>query len=255
MSNPAVRCENLQKRFGDVVAVASLSFTVAQGEIYGLLGPNGAGKTTTMRVLAGLLTPSAGRVEVSGVDVSLNADLAKQRLGYLSGGAGLYPRLSPREIMTYTGRIYGMNQEQVSSRTAGLCAELGMASFMDRKAETLSTGQKQRVCLARAVFHDPATLILDEPTSGLDVLASLGLRQFMLAQRERGKAIVICTHYLAEAELICDRVGFVHNGRMVKEGTPQELRAATGTSSLEQAFLAVVSAPGPALTTDVEGAS
>jgi len=242
VSNLAIQCQNLEKRFGDVVAVASVSFSVAKGEIYGLLGPNGAGKTTTMRVLAGLLAPTGGHVEVSGVDVSTNADLAKQQLGYLSGGAGLYARLSPREIMTYTGRIYGMAIEQVNARTMALATQLDMTSFMDRKAETLSTGQKQRVCLARAVFHDPPTLILDEPTSGLDVFASIGLRQFVLSEKARGKGIVICTHYLAEAELICDRVGFVHQGRIVKEGTPTELREATGASSLEQAFLAVVQA-------------
>ncbi|MDX2021192.1 MAG: ABC transporter ATP-binding protein [Deltaproteobacteria bacterium] len=238
--SPAILCDDLQKRFGDVIAVAGLSFTVAAGEIYGLLGPNGAGKTTTMRVLAGLLLPTAGVVTVDGVNVSADPDRAKQKLGFLSGGAGLYARLRPREILTYTGRVYGMSHDAISARTTALTEQLDMASFLDRRAETLSTGQKQRVSLARAVFHDPPVLILDEPTSGLDVFASLGLRAFVMAERQRGKGIVISTHYLAEAELICDRVGFVHQGRIVEEGTPTQLRAATGASSLEQAFLAVV---------------
>lgn len=236
----AILCRELQKRFGDVIAVADLSFTVSPGEIYGLLGPNGAGKTTTMRVLAGLLLPTTGTVHVDGVDVSADPDRAKQKLGFLSGGAGLYARLSPREILTYTGRVYGMNEAAIAVRTKALVDQLDMASFLDRRAETLSTGQKQRVCLARAVFHDPPVLILDEPTAGLDVLASLGLREFVLAERGRGKGVVISTHYLAEAELICDRVGFVHQGRIVEEGTPTQLRLATGASSLEQAFLAMV---------------
>ena len=240
MLAPAILCRDLQKRFGDVIAVAGLSFTVSPGEIYGLLGPNGAGKTTTMRVLAGLLLPTSGTVAVDGVDVSVDPDLAKQKLGFLSGGAGLYARLRPHEILSYTGRVYGMSEDNIASRTAALTQQLDMADFLDRKAETLSTGQKQRVCLARAVFHDPPVLILDEPTAGLDVLASLGLREFVLAERTRGKGIVISTHYLAEAELICDRVGFVHNGRIVEEGTPTQLRNVTGASSLEQAFLSMV---------------
>jgi ABC-type multidrug transport system ATPase subunit len=245
----AILCCNLQKRFGDVIAVDRLSFTVSPGEIYGLLGPNGAGKTTTMRVVAGLLLPTAGAVHVDGVDVSVDPDQAKQRLGFLSGGAGLYARLSPQEILIYTGRVYGMNETAITARITALVDQLGMASFLGRRAETLSTGQKQRVCLARAVFHDPPVLILDEPTAGLDVLASLGLREFVLAERSRGKGIVISTHYLAEAELICDRVGFVHQGRIVEEGTPTQLRLATGASSLEQAFLAMVTRSAAATVT------
>ncbi|MCG5056259.1 MAG: ABC transporter ATP-binding protein [Myxococcales bacterium] len=235
-----ISCQELQKRFGDIVAVASVSFRVRAGEIYGLLGPNGAGKTTTLRVLAGLLTPSGGQALVAGVDVARDPDGAKRRLGFLSGGAGLYGRLTAREILSYTGRIYDMSRPRIAARIAELTTTLDLAAFLDQRAETLSTGQKQRVSLARAVFHDPPVLILDEPTSGLDVLASQGLRTFVLDEKTRGKAIVMSTHYLAEAELICDRVGFVHAGRIVKEGTPAALRAETHSASLEQAFLSVV---------------
>lgn len=239
VSDP-ILCSDLSKRFGDVVAVASVSFSVKAGEIYGLLGPNGAGKTTTMRVLAGLLMPSGGLVQVAGVNVADDPRHAKQRLGFLSAGAGLYARLSCRELLNYTGKLYDLGPSAIRMRVAELEKNLAMAEWMDRRAETLSTGQKQRVSLARAVFHDPSVLILDEPTSGLDVLASQGLRQFVLEEKSRGKAIVMSTHYLAEAELICDRVGFVHRGRIVEEGTPAQIRERTGASSLEQAFLAVV---------------
>ena len=239
LADATVICSELAKRFGDVEAVISVSFAVNAGEVYGLLGPNGAGKTTTMRILAGLLAPSAGTVTVAGVDVGSAAQHAKRRLGFLSAGAGLYARLSGRELLRYTGRIYDMPAEAIGRRIEELAEALVLHDFLDQRAETLSTGQKQRVSLARAVFHDPPVLILDEPTSGLDVLASHGLRQFVLSEKARGKAIIMSTHYLAEAELICDRIGFVHRGRVLAEGSPARLREQTQAPTLEHAFLSL----------------
>jgi sodium transport system ATP-binding protein len=238
---PGVAVQHLTKRFGAAVAVDDLSFTVAPGEIYGLLGPNGAGKTTTLRVLAAILAPSEGRAELAGVDVARDAQAARRRLGFLTGTTGLYARLTGRELLRYFGRLHGMPEAAIAARTALLARALDLEPILNRRCEALSTGQRQRLSVARAVLHDPAVLILDEPTVGLDVLASRFLRDFVRGERDRGKAVIFSTHYLAEAELLCDRIGLIHRGRMLAEGSPADLRArADGAASLEEAFLRFV---------------
>jgi sodium transport system ATP-binding protein len=240
MPEPLAILDGVSKSFGDVVAVALLSLSVNRGEIYGLLGPNGAGKTTALRMLAGLLAPSAGTARIA--DREAGTEWAKRRIGYLSGSTGLFGRLTPREILVYFGRIYGLDKSDIRERVARLSPSLALESILDRRAEGLSTGERQRVSIARAVLHDPPVLILDEPTSGLDVLASRFLRDFVRAERDRGKAIVFSTHYLAEAELLCDRVGFLHRGRLLCEGSPAEIRVAQSASTLEAAFLSLADA-------------
>ena len=242
-----VEIENLVKSFGATVAVAGLSLTVAPGEIYGLLGPNGAGKTTTLRVLAGILTASSGRVAVAGVDVAADSQEARRRVGFLTGTTGLYARLTAREQLTYFGRLHGMPRDRVAARIDWIARTLDFVALLDRRCETLSTGNRQRVSVARAVLHDPPVLILDEPTVGLDVLATRFLRDFVRAERARGKTVIYSTHYMAEAELLCDRIGLCYRGRPLAEGTPTALRAAAAgpgggapVSSLEEAFLALV---------------
>jgi sodium transport system ATP-binding protein len=232
----------LGKSFGAARAVAGLTLAVARGEIYGLLGPNGAGKTTALRMLAGLLAPTEGRAQVMGVDVAKEPQRAKARLGFSSANTGLYARLTGREVLSFFGRLQGMPRSVLERRIVHLAGVLEIGPLLDRRCETLSTGERQRVSLARAVLHDPPVLILDEPTSGLDVLASRFLRDFVLAERGRGKAIVFSTHYLAEAELLCDRIGLLFRGGLLREGTPAELRAEAGTSTLEEAFLRLVAA-------------
>jgi sodium transport system ATP-binding protein len=240
-ARPGVVVEHLVKRFGAAVAVDDLSFSVARGEIYGLLGPNGAGKTTTLRVLAAILTPTAGRAAVAGVDVAADPQRARGQLGFLTGSTGLYARLDGRELLRYFGRLHGLPDATIAARTELLCRALDLGDVLDRRCEQLSTGQRQRLSVARAVLHDPPVLVLDEPTVGLDVLASRFLRDFVRGERDRGKAVVFSTHYLAEADLLCDRIGLIHRGRMLAEGSPGELRArAGGTSSLEEAFLRFV---------------
>jgi sodium transport system ATP-binding protein len=239
---PGVVVDNLTKLFGPHAAVDGLSLSVAPGEIYGLLGPNGAGKTTTLRVLAGILSPSSGRATVAGIEVGTRSQEAKRRLGFLTGSTGLYARLTARELLTYFGRLHGMSRDLVRGRIDGLARTLDFAALLDRRCEALSSGQKQRVSVARAVLHDPPVLILDEPTVGLDVLASRFLRDFVRAERDRGKAVIFSTHYLAEAELLCDRIGLLYRGRMLREDSPAALRAASGAASLEEAFLSLVEA-------------
>jgi sodium transport system ATP-binding protein len=242
-TTPAVLVEHLAKTFGDALAVDDLSFAVPAGEIYGLLGPNGAGKTTTLRVLAGILAPSAGRATVAGVDVAQDPQAARGRLGFLTGTTGLYARLTGRELLGYFGRLHGMSRDAIAGRIALLARALDLDPVLDRRCEALSTGQRQRVSVARAVLHDPPVLILDEPTVGLDVLASRFLRDFVRAERDRGKGVIFSTHYLAEAELLCDRIGLLHRGRLLAEGSPGDLRAlAGGATSLEEAFLRLVAA-------------
>ena len=219
-------------------AVDDLTLSVFPGEIYGLLGPNGAGKTTALRMLAGLLQPSSGQALVLGLEAASLS--AKQRMGFLSGSTGLYGRLTPRETLQYFGRIYRLSEGDLHSRIATLAGLLGFADLLDRRCENLSSGEKQRVSLARAVLHDPPVLILDEPTSGLDVLASRSLRDFVGSERARGKAVLFSTHYLAEAELLCDRIGLLFRGRLLREGTPASIRAECGAVTLEEAFLKLV---------------
>jgi sodium transport system ATP-binding protein len=246
MSEPAVVVESLVKAFGPTAAVRDLSFTVAPGEIYGLLGPNGAGKTTTLRILAGILVPTSGRVRVTGIDVAADTRAVRRRLGFLTNTTGLYPRLNGRELLRYFARLYGLSPALADARIDTLVRALELGAFFDRRAEALSTGERQRLSIARAVLHDPEVLILDEPTAGLDVLASRFLRDFVRAERDRGKAVLFSTHYLAEAELLCDRIGLLHQGRLLAEGAPPALRAlAADAPSLEEAFLRLVARSAP----------
>jgi sodium transport system ATP-binding protein len=240
MAEPAVFMQELTKAFGRVRAVDGLSLAIAAGEIYGLLGPNGAGKTTALRMLAGLLSPSSGHARLMGIDVGVHPQRAKGKLGFLSASTGLYARLSARELLVYFGRVNGLESASIERRLVELTRALDLGRILDRRCETLSTGERQRVSLARAVFHDPPVMILDEPTSGLDVLASRFLRDFVRAERNRGKAIIFSTHYLAEAELLCDRIGLLFRGRLLREGTPPALRAEAGAATLEEAFLTFV---------------
>jgi len=245
MPEPAVVVESLVKSFGPTTAVDGLTFSVAAGEIYGLLGPNGAGKTTTLRVLAGMLRPSAGRTRVAGLDVADHALAVRRRLGFLTSTTGLYPRLTGRELLAYFARLHGLSPADARSRIAALAEALKLGPFFDRRCDAFSTGERQRLSIARAVLADPEVLILDEPTAGLDVLASRFLRDFVRAEHDRGKAVLFSTHYLAEAELLCDRIGLLHRGRLLAEGTPAALRAAAGDApSLEEAFLRLVGNDG-----------
>jgi len=240
MAEPAVSMQELTKAFGRMHAVDGLSLAIPAGEIYGLLGPNGAGKTTALRMLAGLLAPTGGHVRLMGIDVAVHPQRAKAKLGFLSASTGLYARLSARELLVYFGRVNQMADAAIARRLEVLTGALDLGRILERRCEALSTGERQRVSLARAVFHDPPVMILDEPTSGLDVLASRFLRDFVRAERDRGKAIIFSTHYLAEAELLCDRIGLLFRGRLLREGTPSALRAEAGAATLEEAFLTFV---------------
>lgn len=223
------------------LAVDGLNFQVHAGEIYGLLGPNGAGKTTTLRVLSGLIAPTSGRALVNGVDVTLEPMAAKRFIGFLTANTGLYQRLSPRELLPYFGELCGLDKPTIARRTEELIEFLGMRDFADLRCGALSTGQKQRTNIARALVADPPILILDEPTLGLDVLTNRVILEFVRRERDNGKAILLSTHYLDEAETLCDRIGLLHQGKLVAEGDMPALRARTGHERLTDIFLALVS--------------
>ena len=239
---PLISAHELSRVFGDLVAVDRVSFQVAEGEIYGLLGPNGAGKTTTLRMLAGLLTPSAGSVRVAGASPAEEPLVVKRALGYLTADTALYGRLTPREILRFFGRLNHRSRAWIDARTARLSEELGLGEFLDRRCDRHSTGQRQRAAIARALVHDPPVLVLDEPTASLDVLSARFILDRLVSEKERQKAVLFSTHHMAEAELICDRIGVIHRGRLLAEGTVPELCARAGATSLAGAFLGLIDA-------------
>ncbi len=232
--------EGLTKRFGTVTAVASLSFDVRRGEVYSLLGPNGAGKTTTLRCLAALLRPSSGRAVVDGIDVQERPVDARRRLAFLGASAGLYERLTAREFVTYFAHLQGMAGEDADRRVDELIEMFAIGDFAHRLCGSLSTGQRQRVSLARALVHDPPAMVLDEPTLGLDVVSGRAIHDFIVRARSRGKAILLSTHRMDEVELLADRVGVLVGGRLIAEGRPEELLDRTSARNLNLAFLRLV---------------
>jgi len=244
-----IEVEDLVKRFPTtdgrwIEAVAGIRFTVGAGEIYGLLGPNGAGKTTTLRMLCGLLTPTSGSVRINGVDVQAQPRVAKRSIGFLTAQIGLYQRLSPRELLAYFAELNDLEPAAARRRVQELIDWLGMASFADLRCGALSAGQKQRTQIARALIADPPVLILDEPTLGLDVLTNRLILQFIRRQRAHGKAVLLSTHNLDEAERLCDRVGLLHEGRLLGEGDVPTLRRTFGCEHLTDIFLKLAGQTG-----------
>jgi ABC-2 type transport system ATP-binding protein/sodium transport system ATP-binding protein len=246
-----IEVEQLTKRFPlsggrERVAVNALSFSVSAGEVYGVLGPNGAGKTTTLRMLLGLLRPTSGRSTVAGYASTEYPDEVKRRVGLVSASAGLYQWLSVQEMLLFFADLYGVVPAAAKAEMGRLSNLLGLTRFLDQRCVTLSTGQKQRVNLARALIHNPPVLLLDEPTLGLDVLGSQMVREYILHLRAEGKAVILTTHRLDEAERVCTRLGLLHEGQLVSEGTLDELRAQTGCATLVEMFLKL-SRVGPML--------
>ncbi|MBE5316223.1 MAG: ATP-binding cassette domain-containing protein [Xanthomonadales bacterium] len=237
-------CDNLSKQFktktGLVKAVDGVSFRAEDGQITGLLGPNGAGKTTTLRMLYTLMRPDTGTVSVDGVDIFKDAEAARRRLGVLPDARGVYKRLTARENIEYFGRLHGMEDALIRERTARLVAALGMEEILDRQAEGFSQGQRTKTAIARALVHDPKNVILDEPTNGLDVMTTRGLRHFLQQLKSEGRCVVFSSHIMQEVAALCDRIVIIAKGRVVAQGTPDELRALTGETNLEEAFVKAI---------------
>jgi ABC-2 type transport system ATP-binding protein/sodium transport system ATP-binding protein len=230
-----------------LVAVNDLSFHVGAGEVYGLLGPNGAGKTTTIRMLLGLLRPTSGQATIAGYTSSEAPDEVKRRVGLVSASAGLYSGLTVREMLLFFADLYAVPRGEAQAELERLTTLLGITEFLRQRCATLSTGQRQRVNLARALIHRPPVMLLDEPTLGLDVLGSQVVVEYIEHLRSEGKAVILTTHRLDEAERLCTRFGLLHKGRLVSEGTLEELQARSGCATLTQMFLKL-SQVGPQLS-------
>ena len=244
-TGPLIQADQLRKEFHGhggkpIVAVASATFQVEAGEIFGLLGPNGAGKTTLLRMLATIITPTSGRRFVVGRPADEAPNAARKHVGFLSGNTRLYGRLTPRELLRYFGQLYEMSDGDIAQRTGELASSLEMQSFLDRRCDTLSTGQTQKVSIARVLLHDPDVLILDEPTLGLDIMARNTILEFVRAAKVRNHSIIFSTHDMGEAELLCDRVGIIFDGEILCVSRLDELLQQTGTTNLHDAFLAVI---------------
>jgi sodium transport system ATP-binding protein len=238
VSPAAVKVDRLEKTLGKNKVLRGISLEADSGEIFGLLGPNGAGKTTTLRIICTLLAPDAGSVEVLGFDTRNAPEEVRRRVGVVTADIGVYPRLSARENIIYFAELSGVLDGELTRRVDAVLERLDMVPFANQRAESLSSGQKQKVAIARAIVHDPAVLMFDEPTSNLDVLASREIRNFMVESRGRGKCVIFSTHVLHDAERLCDRVTILHEGSVVATGQTADVRGAH--RDLEDAFLELV---------------
>ncbi len=230
--------ERLEKTLGKNKVLRGISFSAQPGEIFGLLGPNGAGKTTTLRIICTLLSPDNGTVDVLGFDTRTSPQEVRKRVGVVTADIGVYPRLTARENIAYFAQLSGVPDRELKHRVDAVIERLDVGSFADQRAESLSSGQKQKLAIARAIVHDPQVLMFDEPTSNLDVLASRDVRQFMVESKGRGKCVIFSTHVMHDAERLCDRITILHEGRVVASGSTAEVRGAG--RELEDAFLELV---------------
>jgi sodium transport system ATP-binding protein len=234
-----IKVKNLEKSFGDFTAVNNISFQVEPGEIFGLLGPNGAGKTTTLRMIAGLITPNGGEVEVCGYKLEQLLEV-KKNIGFLTGSTALYGRLTPVEILEYFGTLNYMPPGLIKERIDYLTTLFQMDEFKDKWCDKLSTGQKQRVSIARTILHDPPVLIFDEPTSGLDIISGQIILDFIKNSKEAGKAVIFSTHNMSEAGFLCDKLALVYKGHVIAAGTVEELKEISGEKTLREVFLSLL---------------
>ena len=237
--------KGLSVGYQGIPLIRDVALCLERGEILTLIGPNGAGKTTLLRMMSRLMNPSGGMVSIRIGNEEITDDIeVKRHIGYLSNNTKLYGRLSAREFLQMLGILYGMSEEDTERRIQEISGVLSMESFLDNRIERLSTGQTQRVSIARCLVHDPQVYIFDEPTLGLDIISSAAIIDFMKGERERGKTVLYSTHYMEEAEFLCDRIVMIYHGKIISEGTPAELRTQTGKNSLREIFAELISREG-----------
>lgn len=240
-----IHVEKLTKIYDDLdrgafTAVDGISFSARQGEIFALLGPNGAGKTTTLRILATMLKPTSGTVTVNGFDVVTQSAQVRRQIGYVSSGTAVYDRMTGWEMVSHFGRLYDIPKDELEHRMTRLFEQLEMRDVRNVLGAKMSSGMKQKVSIARALIHDPPVLIFDEPTVGLDVMVARALLNTIASLRERGKCIIFSTHIMREVERLCDRVAVMGYGKILADGTLDELRNAHGKSDVEEIFFELI---------------
>lgn len=237
-------------------AVKHVSLSVEPGEIVGVLGPNGAGKTTLLRMLGCLMRPTEGEIRYTEGNVRLQSQTEiKRQIGYLSGNTKLYGRLSTRELLTIAGNIYGLSEETIGQRVEEIADVLSMREFLDNRIEKLSTGQTQRASISRCLIHNPKLYIFDEPTLGLDIVSSSAIVDFMQHEKQCGKAVLYSTHYMEEAELLCDRIVMLDHGSVIAQGTLQDIYEQTGSENLRDAFKVLMNKTSPKQNVTMEAQS
>jgi len=229
-----------------IEAVRGISLRVAPGEIYGLLGPNGAGKSTTLRMIAGLMRPDRGRIEICGVDTAREPERARGLVGYLAPDLGVYGRFTPRELLRLFGEFQGLAARDADRRGLELLERLGLGGFTEVRMEGFSGGQKQKVSIARALLHDPRVVVFDEPTTGLDVLTARTVLDLLRDLRAEGRAVVVSTHVMPMVEAVCDRVGIIFDGALRGDAPPREILASHGVATLDEVFFRLAAGGGPA---------
>lgn len=244
-----IKVEKLRKRFirqdknkkkTAFLAVNQISFDAHDGEIIGILGPNGAGKTTLLRMLAGIMEQTSGTVEIDGQNYKKNPLEIKRKIAFLSGNTKLYNRISPHELIQMCGKLYGLEQDLINKREKEILKILNLEELKNARIGNLSTGQTQRVGLARCLVHDPKYYILDEATSGLDIISSQIILDFIKEEKKRGKTILYSTHYMEEAENICDKIIMINKGNVIATSTPEEIKRMTETTNLRDAFFKLI---------------
>ena len=231
---------NAKKKPEEFYADNGISFSVKDGEILGVLGPNGAGKTTLLRMIAGILEPTEGEIDFDKLTYQKNEIEIKKNIAYLSGNTKIYNTLSTYELLKMCAEIYEVPKDKQEKRIEEIVDILNMKSFLYNKIGNLSTGQTQRVNIARCLIHDPKYYILDEVTSGLDIISSQIILDFMKQEKKKGKTILYSTHYMEEAENICDKVIMINKGMVIQAGTPEEIKKQTGTTCLRDAFFSMI---------------
>lgn len=229
-----------QTTAGSISAVNKVTFTCQAGKVFSLLGPNGAGKTTLLRMIATILKPTSGAITVGGKDVVKNAMEARKNIGFLTGSTNLYEKLTPTEIVTYFGELYGMNKKSIQNRMDELFTMLNVHEYSKKYIGQLSTGMKQKVSIARSIIHDPNVVIFDEPTSGLDVISANSIIELIKKCKEQGKTVIFSSHIMSEVDLLCDDMAIIAYGNLVYNGTIENFRSMAQDKSLTQYFIETV---------------
>ncbi len=249
-----IRVENLFKEFElskkqqkendttekKAIAVEDISFTCEPGKVFSLLGPNGAGKTTTLRMLATILKPTSGKIEIAGIDIQKHPEKARAKMGFLTGSTGLYERLTPNEIIDYFGALYGVSKPMIQERKVKLFDLLDMNHFQNKRIGKLSTGMKQKVSICRTMIHDPEVVIFDEPTSGLDVITAENIIHLIKDCKNQGKTVIFSSHIMSEVDLLCDDLAIIHKGKLLYSDSMEAFRNQMEAPTLTAEFIRVI---------------